>query len=348
MQHDVPLNQYSTMRLGGAAEFFTELTSHQDVEDAAEWAEEQALPLLVIGGGSNVIFPDSGIHGIVAINKLMGVTVVDEDDTTVTFTIGSGENWDDFVAKAVAMQLYGVECLSLIPGTVGATPVQNVGAYGQEIADTFVSLEAYDRISHAWVKLDKQQCGFAYRKSIFNSTQKGRYIITAVHLQLFKAPQPRPLYRALQDYLDAKHIKKRDGATIRDAVIAIRSSKLPDPQKIANNGSFFHNAIVSNQKLTQLLANYPEMPHFPAGEQESKIPTAWLIDQVGYKGKRAHGIYVSEKQPLVLINESATSTDELLAMRNEIIAAVKEKFDITIHQEPELVATTPEYHFSKD
>ena len=337
IDQNISLNSYSTMRLGGKALYFTELHNKQDVEEAAWWAEEHQVPLLIIGGGSNVIFTDEGYHGLVAHNMLTGITIADEAKDTVTIDIQAGHDWDAVVAFAVERQLYGIECLSLVPGSAGATPVQNVGAYGQEIADTFVSLTAYDRDLHEWVEIHKDQCNFSYRKSIFNTTKKGRYIITSIRLALKRASQEKPLYRALQDYLDAHSIAKRDAQTIRDAVIAIRQNKLPDPKIVANNGSFFHNPLVATEQVAELLKDYPEMPHFPVNEQQEKLPAAWLIDQIGFKGKRAHGIYVSDKQPLVLINETASSSDDLLAMRDEIIVAVKEKFDITLHQEPELI-----------
>lgn len=337
IDQNIPLNTYSTMRLGGNALYFTELNSKQDIEEAAWWAEEHQVPLLVIGGGSNIIFTDEGYKGLVAHNKLVGIAIVKEDEDTVLIEAQAGQDWDEVVAFTVEKQLYGIECLSLIPGSVGATPVQNVGAYGQEIADTFVSLTAYDRDLHEWVEMGKEECKFGYRRSIFNTTHKGRYIIASVRYLLHRTPQEKQHYRALQDYLDAHNITARDAQTIRNAVIDIRQNKLPDPKITANNGSFFHNPIVTAEKISELLKKYPEMPHFPVTEAQEKIPAAWLIDQAGFKGKRGHGIYVSDKQPLVLINESASSTKDLLAMRDDIIAAVKDKFGVTLHQEPELV-----------
>ncbi|MFI5212889.1 MAG: FAD-binding protein, partial [Candidatus Saccharimonadales bacterium] len=234
---NIPLKNYTTMRLGGNARFMTEVHSTEDVASVYHNAQGQNLPIFVLGGGSNVIVRDEGFNGIVMRNCIPGFEVIDEQPTHTVIRIGAGENWDDVVKRSVAMKLSGIEALSAIPGTAGASPVQNVGANGQEIADTLLSLEAYDSQTDSFVVLQSADCGFSYRHSIFRGEASGRYVITAITIQLYKtAPQP-PFYAALQTYLDDQSITLFTPQVIRDAVIAIRTNKLPDPALLPNTGS---------------------------------------------------------------------------------------------------------------
>jgi UDP-N-acetylmuramate dehydrogenase len=232
------------------------------------------------------------------------------------------------------MNLSGIEAMSAIPGTTGAAPVQNVGAYGQEIADTLISLEAYDRDTDSFVTLQNEACKFSYRQSIFRGEAAGRYVITSVTLTLYKAaPQP-PFYAAVQTYFDEHSITMYTPQIIRDAVIAIRSEKLPDPTVLPNTGSFFKNAVIEDWQLADLKKAYPDIPAYDMPDGHFKIPTGWLIEQVGFKGKTLHGMRVHDKNALVLINESAKSYNDLAAARDEIIGKVRDTFRITIEQEP--------------
>ena len=224
--------------------------------------------------------------------------------------------------------------MSMIPGTAGATPVQNVGAYGQEIADTLVSLEAYDSQSKSFVILENAACNFAYRDSIFRNDEKGRYVITSITLKLSKnLPQP-PFYDALQTHFETHNIKLFTQQSVRDAVIAIRTEKLPDPKLRPNTGSFFKNAVVEDWQLTDLKKSYPDIKVFSMGNGSSKIPAGWLIEQTGLKGQLLHGIRIHDKNAIVLINESATGYADLVAARDEVIGAVRDKFRVQIEQEP--------------
>jgi UDP-N-acetylmuramate dehydrogenase len=336
---DVPLKNYSTMRLGGNAAFMTEIASRNELQEAIVWAEEKQLPVLMIGSGSNIIWKDEGFPGLVILNKILRFEEQIEDEENYYVTIGAGENWDSVVARTVAAGASGIEALSLIPGTTGATPVQNVGAYGQDISQTLVTVEAYDRQIHQFVTIPGSDCAFGYRDSRFKSADRGRFFITAITLHLSrKNPQP-PFYNALQSYLHEQDVTEYTPATIRQAVIAIRSSKLPDPMKIANNGSFFANPIISESAFTQIEADHPNCPHWPAGEGLVKLPAAWLLDQAGFKDVHDSetGMGTWPAQPLVLVNESATSTAQLIAFRQKIIGKVKEMFAITLEQEPELL-----------
>lgn len=321
------------MRLGGPARFMTEVHTPEEVAEICRKAASQGLRTFILGGGSNIIVPDSGFDGIVIRNRISGFEVVDEPGRA-TIKIGAGENWDDAVKRTVDLNLSGIEAMSAIPGTTGAAPVQNVGAYGQEIAETLVSLEAYDRQSDSFVTLQNNECGFSYRHSIFRGEAAGRYIITSITLLLYKTPPQPPFYKAVQDYFDANNITMYTPAAIRDAVIAIRTDKLPDPALLPNTGSFFKNAIIEDWQLKELRKSYPDIPTYDLPDGRFKVPTGWLIEQTGLKGKTLHGMHVHDKNALVLINESAQSYSDLAAARDEIIGAVRDKFHIIIEQEP--------------
>lgn len=341
IQKNVSLAKYSTMRLGGRARFLTDITDRSQIPEALAWAEEAEVPIKMIGGGSNIIWGDKGFPGLVLVNKIMGFETAQQSDASIFVVIGAGENWDDIVAKTVDMGYSGIEHLSLIPGTAGATPIQNVGAYGREIKDVLLSIEAYDTLTKKFVLLHSDDCEFGYRTSRFKNPQadKDRFLISAITLHLTKAGPAPPFYPALQNYLDEHGISDYTPKTIRKAVMAIRSSKLPDPAKVANNGSFFQNPIVSKTAFQKLLRKYPQMPSWPTSDDHVKLSAAWLLEQTGFKDlhDKSSGMATWEKQPLVLVNESAKKTAQLLRFRDKIIRSVKKEFGITLVQEPELV-----------
>jgi UDP-N-acetylmuramate dehydrogenase len=331
---DIPLKNYTTMRLGGNARFMTEVRTPEDVSRVCKNAHAQNLPIFILGGGSNVVVKDEGFSGIVIRNRIPGFEIIADDSMGTTIKVGAGENWDETVKRTVDMNLSGIEAMSAIPGTAGGAPVQNVGAYGQELADTFVSLEAYDIQTDRFVSLSNVDCGFSYRHSIFRGEAAGRYVIMSITLKLYKsAPQP-PFYKAIQEYFETHGITIYTPQAIRDAVIAIRSVKLPDPALTPNTGSFFKNAIIEDWQLKELQKEYPDIPTYDMPDGRYKIPTGWLIEQTGLKGKTLHGMHVHDKNALVLINESATSYSDLAAARDEIMGAVRDQFHITIEQEP--------------
>ena len=331
---DIPLKNYVTMRLGGNARFMTDIHSSAEVAQIVQKAVAQNLRMYVLGGGSNTVVRDEGFDGLVLRNRIPGFEVVADTASDTTIKIGAGEDWDSVVKRTVDMNLIGIECLSAIPGTAGAAPVQNIGAYGQEVAETLISLEAYDIQDGQHVTLTNEQCGFSYRHSIFRGESAGRYIITSITLRLYKAaPQP-PFYKAVQDYLDTNNVTLYTAKALRDAVMAIRKDKLPDPKERPNNGSFFKNAIVEDWQLSDLRAKYPDVPSYDMPDGRFKVPTGWLIEQTGLKGQLLHGMRVHDKNALVLINESAASYADLAAARDEIIGAVRDMFRIIIEQEP--------------
>jgi len=331
---NIPLKNFTTMKLGGNARFMTEVHTPEDVVTVYHNAKAQSLPVFIVGGGSNVIAKDEGFAGIVIRMRIPGFDIIADDINSTTIRIGAGENWDEVVKRTVDLHLSGIEALSAIPGTAGASPVQNIGAYGQEVADTLESLVAYDTETDTFVTLLNADCNFSYRHSIFRGDQIGRYIITSITLKLSKTtPQP-PFYEALQTYFDEHSIKIFTQDIVRKAVIDIRTNKLPDPNVFPNTGSFFKNAIVEDWQLNDLRASNPDIPTYDMGDGHFKIPTGWLIDHAGLKGKVLHGIKVHDKNALVLINESATSYRDLADARDEIIGAVRDTFHIQIEQEP--------------
>ena len=308
--------------------------SASDVVSLYRNARKENLPIFVLGGGSNVITHDEVFEGIVLLNKIKGFEVISETDETTDVKIGAGEVWDEVVEKAIGLGLQGIEAMSGIPGMTGAAPVQNVGAYGQEIADTLISLEAYDSKTDTIVTISADECDFSYRNSIFRDKEKGRYCILNITLRLNKAEPKPPYYASLQRYIDENDIREVNLSVIRVAVLNIRSEKLPDPAELPSAGSFFKNALVEKWKLEELQREYSDIPNYAMSDGRYKIPTGWLIDKAGLRGYRSHGMRVYEKNALVLVNDSATGYDDLAAIREEIVQIVFDKFGIKIEQEP--------------
>jgi len=331
---NIPLKNFTTMKLGGNARFMTEVRTPEEVVEAYRNAKAQSLPVFVLGGGSNVIAKDEGFNGLIIRVRIPGFAVIADDLNSTTIQVGAGEDWDTVVKRTVDMRLSGIEAMSAIPGTAGAAPVQNIGAYGQEVAETLVSLVAYDTQTDSFVTLLNENCEFSYRQSIFRSSQMGRYIIMSITLKLSKnLPQP-PFYDTLQAYFDQRDVHIFTQETVRNAVIDIRANKLPDPKLSPNSGSFFKNAIVEDWQLTDLKSTNPDMPTYDMGDGRFKVPTGWLIEQAGFKGQVLHGMRVHDKNAVVLINESATGYHDLAEARDEIIGTVRDKFKIQIEQEP--------------
>ena len=331
---NISLKQYTTMKLGGEARYMATADSASDVVSLYRNARKENLPIFVLGGGSNVITHDEVFEGIVLLNKIKGFEVISETDETTDVKIGAGEVWDEVVEKAIELGLQGIEAMSGIPGTAGAAPVQNVGAYGQEIVDTLISLEAYDSKTDTIVTIFADECDFSYRNSIFRDKEKGRYCILNITLRLNKAEPKPPYYASLQRYIDENDIREVNLSVIRVAVLNIRSEKLPDPAELPSAGSFFKNALVEKWKLEELQKEYSDIPNYAMSGGRYKIPTGWLIDKAGLRGYRSHGMRVYEKNALVLVNDSATGYDDLAAIREEIVQIVFDKFGIKIEQEP--------------
>lgn len=333
---DKKLANYVTMRLGGPAEMVVAVHSEQDVAEAANYAKIQNWPLITLGIGSNIIFRDDGFKGLVIINRVPGFSL---DRNNGWLLAGGGMDWDYVVAQSVEASLCGIESLSLIPGTAGAAPVNDIGAYGQEIKNSLISLRAYDVLDSRFVELANSDCDFRYRHSRFKDKEHGRFIICQIKLQLQEGAvgyRP-PDYPALKDELQLQNIAQPTVGDVRKAVIQLRQAKLPDPAKIANSGSFFKNPLVSVATVRRLLADYPKMPYFPQTDGSHKLAAGWLIDQAGLKNFRENGMWVYDKQALVLVNESATKFNDLWLMTEHIIKTVNDKFGIMLETEPEII-----------
>lgn len=327
------------MRLGGTADYMCHVKSKADLLAAVAWAEARELPLRMIGDGSNIIWRDEGYKGLLVINKIRGFEKTGEDHLSETYRIGAGENWDEIVEQTAGLKLYGIECLSLVPGTVGATPVQNVGAYGQDISQTLVSLEAYDLMEKDFMILHNGDCAFGYRTSRFKGIDNGRFLITSITLKLQRTEPAGFWSKSLTAYLDEHKIAKRDPMTIRQTIIAIRQAKLPDPAKVANNGSFFANPVIDNKFYKKLHRKYPDMPVWEVGPDHQKLSAAWLIEKAGFKGKKdpETGMTTWKNHSLVLVNEKAKSTLDLMKYEEKIVNKVSEMFGINLEREPELL-----------
>lgn len=327
------------MRLGGDARYFAKAKTENDIIELWQWANQKGVPIIVIGEGSNIVWRDEGFDGLVVVNQIKGFEIEKVDDTTSLVTIGAGEDWDKAVEQTVKAGYSGIEQLSLIPGTTGATPVQNVGAYGSEIKDVLVSVKAFDSQTGDFVTITNRDCGFRYRDSRFKSEDRGRFLITSVTLRLTTNNPKPPFYFSVQDYLEEHKISQPSSADIRKAVISVRTKKLPDPDVVANNGSFFGNPIISHKDFSNLKDKYPEVVSWPVGHEQVKVSAAWLIEQAGFKDyhDKQTGMATWDKQPLVLINESAKTTKDALAFRDKIVAAVQNQFGIALQQEPELI-----------
>lgn len=339
VKEKVSLANYSTMGLGGITSYLTVVETNIDLLKALSWAQERKLSVIIIGGGSNIHWRDEGFDGLVIVNKITRYETFNEDDFNYYVTIGAGTNWDTAVERTVQAGLTGIEALSLIPGTAGATPVQNVGAYGQEISQTLTTVEAFDSQQGDFVNIRGSECDFAYRSSRFKTTDRGRFFITAITLHLTKSNPEGPFYASAQKYLDEHNISEVTPKTLREAVIAVRTSRLPDPAKIKNNGSFFANPIISSEDLVRIRAGYPMIPSWTLEDGTAKLSAAWLIEQAGFKDfhDSATGMATWPTQALVLVNEGAKTTADLIKFKKMITDAVLTKFGITLVQEPELL-----------
>ncbi len=335
---DVSLAKYSTMGLGGKASYVVSIDKRDDLIEALNFAGQNKLPVLMIGEGSNIIWRDEGYKGLLLINNIRGFDIENEDDEGSDIVIGAGENWDLAIDRAVSLGLSGIECLSLIPGSAGATPVQNVGAYGQEISETLVSLEAYDNKNKIFLTMLNKDCNFSYRDSCFRK-EPGRYFILSIRLHLKKDQIKPPLYKGLEQYLNSRSISDLSPYSIRQAVINIRQAKLPDPTKIRNCGSFFKNPIVPKGKYEEIHSHYEDAPGWETSDGQMKLSAAWLIEKAGFKDyfDNQTGMATWKEQPLVLVNQSAKSTNDLLRFKDKIVSVTRDMFGVELDQEPQLL-----------
>jgi UDP-N-acetylmuramate dehydrogenase len=348
IQEYVPLAPLTTLHVGGSARYFAELRREDDVREAAQFAKTHDLPLFVLGGGSNLVVADSGWPGLILRIAIGGITTpnaTDASGTSVLFSVGAGVNWDDFVAQAVVQNCAGVECLSGIPGSAGGTPVQNVGAYGQEVSDTIESVRALDLKDDRIVVLPKPACGFRYRTSIFNTTERGRYIILRVNYRLKRGGAPTLKYADLQ-----KHFAERKTppslAEIREAVREIRRSKgmliVPGDDDCRSAGSFFKNPVLSEAQFKDLAERAEskglEIPSYAALDAQRKVSAAWLVEHSGFsKGYVLGPARISSKHALALINRGDAKASDIVRLKDEIQHGVQEAWGLLLEPEPVFV-----------
>lgn len=359
IQENVPLAPLTTLQVGGAARYFTELRREDDVREAAQFAKTRDLPLFVLGGGSNLVIADSGWPGLVLRIAIGGIATpiaspnrADATGNAVLFSVGAGANWDDFVAHAVVQNCAGVECLSGIPGTVGGTPVQNVGAYGQEVSDTIESVRAFDVKEDRIVVLPKPACGFRYRSSIFNTTERGRYIILRVNYRLKRSGAPSLKYADLQKYFASRlaHTAPKKTlpslAEVREAVREIRRTKgmliVPGDDDCRSAGSFFKNPVLGEAQFKELAERAAskglEIPSYPALDAQHKVSAAWLVEHSGFsKGYVAGAVGISHKHALALINRGDAEARDIVRLKDEIQSQVQEAWGILLEPEPVFV-----------
>lgn len=325
------LKAHNTFGIDAKCSRFLEYESVAEAQEVAKILRESSIPYIIIGGGSNLLLTKD-YEGIVVHSACKGV-----ERRGNSLICGSGEVWDDIVAKSIAMQLYGAENLSLIPGDVGASAVQNIGAYGSEVKDLIRKITAVEISTGAVREFNHTECEYGYRQSRFKHEWKNRFLIISVEYELSEAFQPRLDYGNIRAELERRNITEPTAQQLRDTIIDIRNAKLPDPKVMGNAGSFFMNPIVSREKYEQLAEQYVGMPHYEIDADNVKIPAGWMIDQCGWKGKSLGRAGVHDKQALVLVNRGGATGAEIVALCEAIQKDVKAKFDIDIHPEVNII-----------
>ncbi|NQV52775.1 MAG: UDP-N-acetylmuramate dehydrogenase [Flavobacteriales bacterium] len=334
IEHHIDLQPFNTFGFSSIAERLVHVGSPEDVVEY--FTSNQPAPSLVLGGGSNLLLTRD-LPGTTLKVELPGIELVEEDTDHVYVKVGAGEVWHDFVLHAISQGWAGVENLSLIPGNVGAAPMQNIGAYGVEIKDVFHQLEAFVTDDKSYESFNLADCAFGYRESVFKRGLKHKAIITSVTFKLNKRPSFNTSYGAINQQLEAMGIQNLSIKAVSDAVISIRQSKLPDPKKIGNSGSFFKNPVVEQLHFEQLQDRYAGIVGYPAGEGKVKVAAGWLIENAGFKGKRIGNYGVHAKQALVLVNYGGAAGKDLFQLSEEIISTVNEMYEITLEREVNVI-----------
>lgn len=337
MERFIDLKSYNTFGLPVVANYFVRINHSDDIKELMNKAVFKENRRLILGGGSNVLFLDDFFEGLVIQVDNKGWEIIDEKDNNIYVRAQAGTDWSYFVDELVKEGLYGLENLSLIPGKVGAAPMQNIGAYGVEQKDCFYSLEAVDLQSGKIKIFDRQSCNFGYRSSVFKHEARGRYLIIAVTFALKKKAAVNISYGNLEEYFKERGIQNPDIKDLSEAVKIIRQSKLPDPQQLGNAGSFFKNPVVHQLLLNDLTKEHSSIPNYRIGPNTYKIPAAWLIDQAGWKGHRQGDAGVHERQALVLVNHGNANGREIFALAMKIQLDVKAKFGINLDPEVNII-----------
>ena len=335
IEENKDLKAFNTFGIEATAPLFCEIHTTEELQFLFRREDLRHMPLLIIGGGSNILFTKDP-EGLVVLNKIEGTEVLKEDEEHVWLKAGAGVVWHQLVLYTISKGWGGLENLSLIPGTTGAAPMQNIGAYGAEIKDTFQELEAVKRADGSLHCFSNEECGFGYRSSVFKTTEKDKFVIATVSFKLRKQPEFNISYGAIAETLEVAGITQPGLKEISDAVIHIRQSKLPDPKAIGNAGSFFKNPVISEDHFRSLQQEFPAIPSYPQPDG-IKVPAGWLIEQAGWKGYKRGNVGVHEKQALVLVNYGGAKGAELQKLSEEIQASVLEKYGIELEAEVNFV-----------
>lgn len=330
---DYPLRRHNTLALPAVAEFYGEAGNLDQLEAARRFAQERRLPLTVLGEGSNVVLGER-IAGLVVRLVNADLKVKPLDGRRVRLTVGAGHNWHRLVEHSLQQGWFGLENLALIPGTAGAAPIQNIGAYGVELERFLHGVQALEVATGERVRFSAAECQLAYRDSIFKGRYRDRFIIHAVELELSTVAAPVLGYPAVREHLEQNLTREPEPRDVFEAVCRIRREKLPDPAVTPNAGSFFKNPIVTADTARQLLRRYPDMATFPVSEDRTKLAAAWLIDRAGWKGVLEGEVGVHDRQALVLFNRGAAGAGELLALARKVAASVRERFGVELEMEP--------------
>lgn len=330
------ISSYTTFKIGSQAEFFVVLRDEGDLVEALEFARSKRLRVFVLGGGSNVLITKK-IKGLVVKNEIKGIKVIRRNKNSFLVRSYSGELWSHLVNFSVDHKLYGIENLFLIPGTVGAAPIQNIGAYGVELKDVFYSLEAINIKTGKKRVFKLQDCHFNYRDSIFRGRLKNKYFIYSVSLKLQTRANFNLDYGNIKDKLQEEGIIKPKIKDVVNVIQKIRNSKIPNPVILPNAGSFFKNPIINKKKLLVIFKNYQLVPYYTLEDGRIKIPAAWLIDQAGFKGKKINGVGMYKDQPLVLVNYDQATSRQALSLAKKVKDKVKRMFDIELEEEVNII-----------
>ena len=333
LQENISLRSHNTFGIDVKTK---KLATVKNVNELKNILSNNLLPLCILGGGSNILFTKD-FDGLIIKNELKGIQLINENDTEIYLKVASGEVWHEFVLFCIENNYCGIENLSLIPGSVGASPMQNIGAYGVEVKDFITEVEAMHLKSLKITYFSTNDCEFDYRSSIFKTKEKGNYFITSVTFRLNKQPNINTSYGAIQSELEAKGISNPTIKDVSDAVICIRESKLPNPKEIGNAGSFFKNPSVSNEKAEALKNEFPAIPNYPQNNGTTKIAAGWLIEQCGFKGKTFNNYGVHKNQALVLVNYGGAQGKDIYALSETIIDTVQQKFGILLEREVNVI-----------
>lgn len=336
LKYNASLKKLNTFGIDAKCTVLAGFSSVKDLREIFNNAEINTLPRLVLGGGSNILLTGD-FDGLVLKNNITGIEQIGENETHYKIKVGAGENWHRFVLTTLENNWAGLENLSLIPGNVGASPMQNIGAYGVEIKDRFDHLEAY-KISTGEVEIfDREACAFGYRESVFKRGLKDKYIILSVCFNLLKTPDFQIKYGSIQEELDKMGVKDLNIRAVSDAVIAIRRSKLPDPAELGNSGSFFKNPVISAEQWEKIASAHPEIPNYPAPGGDVKLAAGWLIEKAGWKGKRVGNCGMHARQALVLVNYGGATGQEIYDLSTAVKTSVFEQFGVELEREVNII-----------